>query len=257
MSPETTLLTELAAPVSVLLTYVFLLERKQLQRKASEPLTTPLLANGQEDVPVLSCADKLTAMKQMLRYVVPFYIGVFSQWMVTQSVVTTMAFPSTLFHPRDLYQLYMFAFLLGNFISRSYRLVLSFFEWGSTFLIRPTWIITLSLVSIFVFLCTSTWYRSPPSAWMVAGILLLQGILGGLLYTSTFSVAGENKGPGVKEFCRAFTTVASVSGAVTAGFLGLYIEHVFLDHCVDVEKHNQYCYTRVVGKWNTTTRCDW
>ena len=48
-----------------------------------------------------------------------------------------------------------------------------------------------------------------------------------------------------------------VSGAVTAGFLGLYIEHVFLDHCVDVEKHNQYCYTRVVGKWNTTTRCDW
>jgi hypothetical protein len=92
---------------------------------------------------------------------------------------------------------------------------------------------------------------------MVGGVLFVVGLLAGLLYTSTFTVVGENKAPGFKEFCRAFTTVASVSGALTAGFLGLYLEHVFVHHCTKVEKHNQYCYTRIVGKFNTTVQCDW
>ena len=257
MLPETALLTEVSAPVSLLLIYGFLLDKKRHQRPIMNTLTEPLVGRAPEPVPVLSCSEKLTAMKGTLWYVVPLYIGVFSQWLVSQSVVTTMAFPNSLFHPRDLYQFYMFAFLLGNFISRSYRLIASLVNQGSNFLIRPTWIVTLTLVAILAFLSTATWYRTPPSTWMVGGLLLLQGLLGGVLYTSTFSVVGENKEAGVKEFCRAFTTVASVGGAVTAGFLGLYFERLFVEHCVYVERHLESCYTRVVGRWNTTKSCDW
>ena len=200
----------------------------------------------------------MRTIRKTLRYVLPFYLGVFCQWIVSQAIATTMAFPNSLFQPRDLYQFYIFAFVLGNFICRSYRLFLSLLRSGSSFIIRPTWLLTLCLVAIAIFMGVASWYRYPKSAWMVGGLLLVQGMLSGLLYTSTLSVVGEkNKEPGVKEFSRAFITVSSVSGAVTAGFLGLYLEQVFVNHCVSVEDHSHDCYTRFVGKWNTTTACDW
>lgn len=255
VSSETTLLTEVSAPVLLLIFYTFFLRKKLQKPPAGE--TSPLLSMSEEAHHTLLCSEKLTAIKQTLRYVLPFYIGVLSQFLTLQSVVTTMAFPNRLFHPRDLYQFYMFAFVLGNFISRSYRLILGLFRNASTLLIRPTWILSMCLVAIFIFLSVCSWYRSPQSAWMVGGVLFSVGLLAGLLYTSTFTVVGEDKPPALKEFCRAFTTVASVSGALTAGFLGLFVEHIFLHHCTSVEKHNQYCYTRVVGKFNTTVKCDW
>ncbi|XP_031570404.1 protein BTN1-like [Actinia tenebrosa] len=258
VSSETTLLTEVCAPVLLLTFYAFFLRKKQPKPTAGEAVTSPLLPVAQDKThPPLLCNDKLMAIRQTLRYVLPFYIGVLSQFVILQSVVTTMAFPNDLFHPRDLYQFYVFAFVLGNFISRSYRVILSLFRNGSTLLIRPTWILSMCLVAVLIFLSVCSWYRSPQSAWMVGGVLLGVGLLAGLLYTSTFTVVGEDEPPSVKEFCRAFTTVASVSGALTAGFLGLFLEHVFLHHCTSVEKHNQYCYTRIVGKFNTTVKCDW
>ena len=66
-----------------------------------------------------------------------------------------------------------------------------------------------------------------PSIWIVFGIILWEGLLGGLVYVNTFAEISEDKGileKGEREFSLGAVSVSDSGGILLAGILGLGVE---------------------------------
>lgn len=263
VSSETTTLTVAFLVVLYLLFYA-LMERKHSQSISREPEHKNFKDVQYEKVeetestdnddneqtgpspPLLTTAEKLQAIKQILPTVLCVVISWMSEFLVTQGVITTYAFPNSPFPPRDHYQYYITLFLLGEFIGRSYLAVISLIsqEFLPKATVRKLWLLTIIEVSILVFCLFAAWYRFLPDITSLLFIAFLAGLIIGIMYANVLQVFTESYEFPLREFVLGFVAVATGMGILIAGLLGLVVEPLYRKHCMTITDLTEYCFTR-------------
>ena len=185
---------------------------------------------------------------------VSLYIGMFYEYITIQSIVTTLAFPSAPFDPRDHYQYYMVLFFVGEFVGRWYGLLASFMKCKIPDATRHTWVFACIMAVDALFLIFASWYRFLHSVYIVLAMMFLTGLSIGALYSSTYAMAGRGSSSRQIELSRCFLTIAIAAGAVTAGLVGLYVEPLLKEHCEQtIFSAKEYCLTRPSPGWNASS----
>lgn len=204
----------------------------------------------------LTWKEKFLAAKDNLFLAVALFIGLFSDYLTMQSIVSTLAFENSPFDPRDHFQYYTLSFWAGEVIGRSYGLVILTFKPSCTVVTKHTWVLATIIAGNMILLICASWYRYLPSFWYVVILVAITGMAEGALYLNTFAVAGMDNHARYKEFSRAFLTVALQGGIVTAGLLGLVVESRLEEHCRTDLHLGKYCLTRLAhGQWNSSSSC--
>ena len=260
VSSETTTLT-IAGLVVLYLVFYWLMERKHSDLTSRKPeqkvfnsvqyerVQKTESADHKQDSPsppLLTRAEKLQAIKQILPTILCVVISWMSEFLVTQGVVTTYAFPNSPFPPRDHYQYYITLFLLGEFIGRSYLAFVSLIkpEFLPKVMVRKLWLLTIIEVSILVLCLFAAWYRFLPDITSLLFITFSAGLIIGIMYANVLQVFTESYEFPLREFVLGFVAVATGTGILTAGLLGLVVEPFFRQHCMTITELSEYCFTR-------------
>lgn len=214
------------------------------------------LNESESQANMVTWKEKLSTAGKILPLVGSLFIAYVSEYVIIQSVITTMAFPSAPFPPRVHYRYYIFIFLSGEFIARSYLAVIASLKPSlvNVFAIRRIWILSLVLVAQLVFFTLAAWYRFLHDVWIVFILIFIAGLGAGAAFTNAFVVVSETD-PRFKEFAMGFATIGMGAGTFCAGVVGLLMEPVIRDHCLLVSDVGDYCFTRPFGGWNQTLSC--
>jgi battenin len=148
----------------------------------------------------------------------PLLLVYISEYTINQGVTPTLLFPlpSTPFSSyRSFYPTYAFLYQLGVFVSRSSTPFLRIHN-----LYLPAWLQVLNLV---VLVAQALW-DFLPSVWLVFGIVLWEGLLGGAVYVNTFAEILEKVNARDREFSLGATSVSDSGGICIAGFIGMALE---------------------------------
>lgn len=130
----------------------------------------------------------------------------------------TILFPlssSPFSHYRDFYPVYGFVYQIGVFISRS---SVSFFRIHHLYAPSLLQFVNLGLLiahAMFDFL---------PNVWVVCIIIFWEGLLGGLVYVSTFAEIIDNIPEHEREFSLSATTVSDSGGICIAALVSMVLE---------------------------------
>ncbi|TKA32247.1 hypothetical protein B0A54_15011 [Friedmanniomyces endolithicus] len=243
-SVQGTLLASAVVPVGMVLSYFCLLplgpleaarggEGKELEYESvpteDNETTTPedtreqsglLTQPDTHDTPPPTLrANLLRARALLLPYMLPLFLVYLAEYTINQGVSPTLLFPlpSTPFtHYRDFYPTYATIYQLGVFVSRS---SLPFFRLRSSLYV-PSGLQVLNLAvltahAVVPFL---------PSVWVVFGVVFWEGVLGGLVYVSTYAAVREEVAEEEREFSLGAVTVSDSAGIFVAGLLGVWME---------------------------------
>lgn len=252
ISPNNAMLIMAGSPLLYLLCYA-IMEKKH--SKAVKVESTSEDNNGTESHTV-TWKEKISAAGHILPLVVALFVAYVSEYVIIQSVITTMAFPNAPFPPRVHYRYYIFIFLSGEFIARSYLAVIASLKPSlvNIFAIRRIWILSLILVVQLVFFTLAAWFRFLHDVWIVFILIFAAGLGAGAAFTNAFVVVSETDAK-FKEFSMGFATIGMGAGTFCAGVVGLLMEPLIRDHCLAVSDVGDYCFTRPLGGWNQTIGC--
>ena len=198
---------------------------------------------------LLTWREKLTAIRQVWHVAASVVVAWISEYLIIQSVITTIAFPSSPFPPRDHYQYYIFIFLLGELFGRSYLVVLAFFKPGLALkaICRRVWILAMAEVLIFIFFVLASWFRFLTDVSIALILAFIAGLIIGVMYVNMLALYSEVEDPKSREFVLGYASAATGAGATTAGLLGLLLEPWLREHCLSVARSSEYCFTRSLG----------
>ncbi|PYI24662.1 CLN3-domain-containing protein [Aspergillus violaceofuscus CBS 115571] len=153
-----------------------------------------------------------------LPFMLPLLLVYVAEYTINQGVAPTLLFPlqdSPFDHYRAFYPAYNAIYQVGVFISRSST---PFFRVHSLYfpsLLQFLNLIILTLHSLFNFI---------PSVWLVFGIVFWEGLLGGLVYVSTFAEIADRVPVEDREFSLGATTASDSGGVCIAGFISMAFE---------------------------------
>jgi battenin len=148
----------------------------------------------------------------------PLLLVYIAEYTINQGVAPTLLFPlasSPFQEYRSFYPTYNAIYQVGVFISRSST---PFFRIHNLYL--PS---ILQIVNLFL-LTMHALFDFLPSVWFVFAIVFWEGLLGGLVYVSTFAEIIDNVPPEDREFSLGATSVSDSGGICIAGFLGMALE---------------------------------
>ena len=137
-------------------------------------------------------------------------MSTFCKQLLVTGVVTTIMFANAPVTPRNQYLLYVLASRVGDVLGRPY---LGYLFWCGFIqekcIIRKSWIPAFVNVAIVIFRVFSSWFRFL-SHFYVAVVLtvIVNSLLSGVVYVSSFHNAGEGLSVEEKRFCRALMTGA-------------------------------------------------
>lgn len=244
VSPKTTVLITSALPLAYLLSDA-VMEKKHYSHKSDETYDQHL-----------TCNEKLALMCQNIRGVASFSVGVFVEYLILGSIVTTLAFQNSPFGPRDHYVYYVLMVTIGEFIGRSYISMFSAcMNPQYSLAVRQTWIFSGVLLILGTLLGFAAWYRFLPNVGPVLVLVLAIGILDGMLYVNTILSAAQDEDFRSKVFSRGFSMLGFAVGSLIAALLGLLVEPVLREHCIEVSSSDQFCFTRPMLGWNSSRLC--
>lgn len=252
ISVRTTLLTSALLPIVMLLSFFALLPRGPLQtarrkevkgqglahavgRTEDEPGETAGLLDQHGDESIASIHTKqsrhwlqravsdlrakLTRAKSLvLPYMVPLFLVYLAEYTINQGVAPTLLFPldqSPFKHYRAFYPTYGALYQLGVFISRS---SLAFFRIRALYI--PSFLQILNLLVLTVHALVPFL----PTVYFVFAIVLWEGLLGGLVYVSTYAAVQDEIPEEDREFSLGAVAVSDAVGICLAGFLGVGME---------------------------------
>jgi battenin len=166
-----------------------------------------------------SLMTKLRRAKALVvPYMLPLFLVYVAEYTINQGVAPTLLFPlaETPFKQfRAFYPTYGAIYQLGVFISRS---SLPFVRVRTLY--TPAVLQVLNLVG----LTAHAMYPFIPTVWFVFGIVFWEGLLGGLVYVSTFAAIREEVAEEDREFSLGATTVSDSAGICLAGFVSIGME---------------------------------
>jgi battenin len=166
-----------------------------------------------------SLVTKLNRARSLvIPYMLPLFLVYVAEYTINQGVAPTLLFPlsSTPFkHFRAFYPTYGAIYQLGVFISRS-----------SLPFVRVRTLYTPSILQILnlIGLMAHAMYPFIPTVWFVFAIVFWEGLLGGLVYVSTFAAIREEVPEEDREFSLGATTVSDSAGICLAGFVSIGME---------------------------------
>jgi battenin len=166
-----------------------------------------------------SFAQNLARVKKLLvPYMAPLFLVYLSEYLINQAVSPTLLFPlssSPFSSYRAFYPTYAAIYQFGVFISRS---SIAFVRIHNLYL--PSFL----QLATFIFLTLHALFNFIPSVWIVFAIIFWEGLLGGLVYVSTFAEITDQIPPKDREFSLSATSVSDSAGICLAGILGMPLE---------------------------------
>ncbi|KAK5132062.1 hypothetical protein LTR08_000399 [Meristemomyces frigidus] len=227
-SVHTTLLASSVVPLGMLLSYFVLLPQGPLKAgRVTEIEYSGLLDREEEEATVDESADQddllshpasrstssaydkrsklqqtlsdlkaklLRARTLVVPYMLPLFLVYVAEYTINQGVAPTLLFPldeSPFKHFRAFYPTYGAIYQLGVFISRS---SLPFVRIRSLY--TPTF---FQVVNLVVLTAHALW-PFIPTVWFVFAIVFWEGLLGGLVYVSTFAAVRDDVPEAEREF---------------------------------------------------------
>ena len=249
----------MAAGLVLLLIFYALMERKY-SAQGGQPTATGITRKDIQYSPIdeqekelkdehLTWKDKLSAIKRVCPIIASIISAWIGEYLIIQSVITTIAFPSAPFPPRDHYQYYIFIFLFGELFGRSYLIVLSYVmpSLAPKLIVRRIWYLAAAEVSILGFFLFAAWFRFLTDVSIVLILAFIGGLIIGVMYVNMLAIYSEIEDPKSREFVLGYASAATGAGAITAGLLGLLVEPWLRHHCLSVVLDSSFCFTRSQG----------
>ncbi|KAJ4410472.1 battenin CLN3 protein [Didymella pomorum] len=151
-------------------------------------------------------------------YMLPLLLVYIAEYTINQGVAPTLLFPledSPFDEYRSFYSTYAVIYQVGVFISRS-----------STPFVRVHHLYLPSFLQIgnLVLLTMHAMFHFIPSYYIVCVVIFWEGLLGGLVYVSTFAEITDNVKKEDREFSLGATSVSDSGGICIAGFLSMGVE---------------------------------
>jgi battenin len=163
----------------------------------------------------------------------PLLLVYIAEYTINQGVAPTLLFPldeSPFREYRSFYPTYNALYQVGVFLSRSST---PFFRVHHLY--APSFLQVVNLV----ILTAHALFNFIPSIYIIFAIVFWEGLLGGLVYVSTFAEITDHVPREDREFSLGATSVSDSAGICIAGFLGMALE-VFL--CKYQVRHGRdYC----------------
>ena len=159
----------------------------------------------------------------IIPYMLPLFLVYVAEYSINQGVAPTLLFPlpTTPFtHFRAFYPTYSAIYQLGVFLSRS---SLPFLR------IKTLYLPTFLQIANFLALTLHALWPYLPSVYLVFGLVFWEGLLGGLVYVSTFAAIREEVAEAEREFCLGAVTVSDSAGICVAGLVGVVLEGVLCE----------------------------
>jgi battenin len=179
-------------------------------------------------------SDNIRRVKRLFfPYMLPLFLVYVAEYTINQGISPTLLFPlssSPFASYRAFYPTYAAIYQAGVFISRS-----------SIAFIRIPYLYPPSLLQFLnvVLLTAHAVFDFLPSVWIVFVIIFWEGLLGGLVYVSTFAEIADKVPVKDREFSLSATSVSDSAGICVAGFVGMAME-VWL--CTYQVRHGRdYC----------------
>ena len=248
ISVRATLLTSASLPVIMLLSFFALLPRGPLKKARKKEVEHQGLAHGMDEAedrettgllnqpdnatttsskPSPSSLQKslsdlrtklLRARTLLIPYMLPLFLVYLAEYTINQGVAPTLLFPlpSTPFtHYRAFYPTYGALYQLGVFLSRSSL---------ALFRIRTLYLPTFLQIANLALLTAQALVPFLPNVYFVFAVVFWEGLLGGLVYVSTYAAVREEVPEGEREFSLGAVSVSDSAGICVAGFLGVGME---------------------------------
>lgn len=152
------------------------------------------------------------------RYILPLLLVYFAEYCINQSVYFALLYPlpeTPFSHYRDHYKTYSAIYQTGVFLSRTF---------GRLIPVSNCWTFVALQGAMLAILSTETVYSYLGSVYPVFGLILVEGLLGGAAYVTTFCNITEQVERRNLEFSMAFTGVADSLGILLAGLTCLVYE---------------------------------
>lgn len=148
----------------------------------------------------------------------PLLLVYIAEYTINQGVAPTLLFPlesSPFKEYRSFYPIYNAIYQIGVFISRS----------STPFLrIHNLYIPSFLQLANLALLTAHALFDFIPSVYIIFAIVFWEGLLGGLVYVSTFAEITENVPKVDREFSLGATSVSDSAGICIAGFIGMALE---------------------------------
>ncbi|KAK4902577.1 battenin CLN3 protein [Elasticomyces elasticus] len=151
-------------------------------------------------------------------YMLPLFLVYTAEYTLNQGVLPTVLFPleGTPFNEyRAFYPTYSFIYQAGVFVSRSSLPFLRIRQLYTPAMLQVANLALLTIQALTPFI---------PSVWIVFGIVFWEGLLGGLVYVSTYAAVREEVPEEEREFSLGAVTVSDSAGIFVAGLLGVVME---------------------------------
>ncbi|TLD36501.1 Ribosome-interacting GTPase 1 [Venturia nashicola] len=158
------------------------------------------------------------ASKLFFPYMLPLLLVYIAEYTINQGVSPTLLFPlpsSPFKEYRSFYPTYNAIYQIGVFISRSST---PFFRVHHLYI--PSF---LQMANLALLIAHALW-DFIPSVWIIFAIVFWEGLLGGLVYVSTFAEITDNVPKEDREFSLGAASVSDSAGICVAGFIGMALE---------------------------------
>ncbi len=190
-----------------------LLDQAEVQAKSRSSSQTPYQRAVSELRAKLSRATSL-----VVPYMIPLFLVYLAEYTINQAVAPTLLFPleqSPFAQYRAFYPTYGALYQTGVFVSRS---SLALFQ------IRALYTPTILQIMNLIVLTAHAIHPFLPNVYFVFAIVLWEGLLGGLVYVSTYARVRDDVAEEDREFSLGAVSVSDSAGICLAGFLGMVIE---------------------------------
>ncbi|KAH9875058.1 battenin CLN3 protein, partial [Plenodomus biglobosus] len=151
-------------------------------------------------------------------YMLPLLLVYIAEYTINQGVAPTLLFPlasSPFTEYRSFYSTYGAIYQVGVFISRSSTPFVRIHNLYLPSFLQIANLALLTLHAMFDFI---------PSYYIICIIIFWEGLLGGLVYVSTFAEITDNVAKEDREFSLGATSVSDSGGICIAGFLSMVVE---------------------------------
>lgn len=163
-------------------------------------------------------ARLLRTKSLVVPYMAPLFLVYLAEYTINQGVAPTLLFPldeSPFKHYRAFYPTYGALYQLGVFVSRSSL---------ALFRIRSLYVPSILQVMNLAVLTAHAIRPFIPTVYLIFGMILWEGLLGGLVYVSTFAAVREEVPEEDREFSLGAVSVSDAIGITLAAFLGVAME---------------------------------
>ncbi|XP_042069342.1 battenin isoform X2 [Haplochromis burtoni] len=239
LSPRVTLLIMLVVPLTMVVSYFFLLvfppslpqwrtketeyaalvseDRQQLLDSSDEEEPESSTTEDQPTGP-LSFRERLFVIRGLWKFVLQLGVVYLTEYFINQGLMELLFFHNIFLTHAAQYRWYQTLYQLGVLLSRSSLHCVK---------IRKVWILSVLQTLNAVFLLLAVRYLFLPTVWLVFAFILYEGLLGGAAYVNTFHFISKETEDRHREFSMAAASIGDSLGITVAGLISLPVHTYF------------------------------